>query len=129
MRDTGRAFLHNRRREIRSRMKMFASNRGAVYLGIAGGLLVASGGMFGAYLVTTSKDKSAHAATSPARSEKPGATLDLEPALTAEVEVVAAAQKTRLRWSELGAVPDEAELRRAKGSVAELAKTGTIPLR
>jgi vancomycin resistance protein YoaR len=109
-------------------MKMLSRNRGSVYLGVAGGLLVASGGLFGAYLVTASKDKAAHAATNPAPQQE-GATLDLEPALTTTVEVDVAGQKTSLRWSELGAVPDDQELPRARGTIADLAKAGRLPLR
>src|SRR6185503_13567745 len=89
-------------------------NRGSVYLGISGGLLVAAGAMFGAYLVTSHRDSSAHAANAPATpgSAKAAAAsqADLDAALAAEVQVVAAGKKLPMRWSDLGAVVDPAEV-------------------
>jgi vancomycin resistance protein YoaR len=108
-------------------------NRGSVYLGIAGGLLVAAGAMFGAYLVTAHRDGSAHAANAPAPGSAKAGTpaagpADLDAALATEVQVVAAGKKLAMRWSELGAVVDTAEAGKAGGSVAELAKAGRLPL-
>jgi len=111
------------------------SNRGSVYLGIAGGLLVAAGGMFGAYFVTTHRDQDAHAANAQPRpadgdsaATHAGAVADLEAALATDVEVVAAGQKTRLHWSDLGAVVDADEASRVTGNLADLARTGRVPL-
>jgi vancomycin resistance protein YoaR len=112
-----------------------SGNRGSVYLGIAGGLLVAAGGMFGAYFVTTHRDQRAHAATespAPVKGKDgvvPAGALDLDAALAREVEVIAAGQKTRVRWADLGAVPDTDELTRARGSLEDLAKAGRLPIK
>jgi vancomycin resistance protein YoaR len=106
-------------------------SRGSVYLGIAGGFLVASGGMFGAYFVTEHRGQAAHAATSKKQPliDTGAATLDVDDALSREVDVVASTQKTRLRWSDLGAVVDDVEAATARGSHEQLAKSGRIPLR
>jgi vancomycin resistance protein YoaR len=87
-------------------------NRGSVYLGIAGGLLVAAGAMFGAYLVTSHRDSSAHAANAPAPAKTGAAAsqADLDAALAAEVQVTAAGKTLAMRWSDLGAVVDTAEV-------------------
>jgi vancomycin resistance protein YoaR len=112
------------------------ANRGSVYLGIAGGLLVAAGGMFGAYFVTQHKAGEARAATAAPTAKADGSAtggsggaLDLDAALAREVEVVAAGQKARLRWSELGVVVDADEVPRATGGLDALAAAGRVPLR
>lgn len=107
-------------------------NRGSVYLGVAGGLLVLSGALFGAYLVTAHRDTSAHAASGPplVTPGAKGATAasDLDAALAAPVEIVAGGKHLPMRWSDLGAIVDTAEASRVGGSVAELAKAGRLPL-
>src|SRR5688572_23295418 len=66
------------------------ANRGSVYLGIAGGLLVAAGGMFGAYFVTQHKAGEARAATAAPTAKADGSAtggsggaLDLDSAIAA----------------------------------------------
>jgi vancomycin resistance protein YoaR len=105
---------------------------GAVYLGLSGGLLVASAVLGGAYVLFG--DKPAAAAATTARSSEPVKAAPTDPTMAAildrEVEVKAGALGQTLRWRELGVVLDERELARTgAGDVAALASAGSLPLR
>jgi vancomycin resistance protein YoaR len=123
-----------------------STQRGAVLLGLAGGLLVAAGGLSGAYYVLSTRS-SAHAATlapstsglAEARSPKPEAqapastSAALAAVLARPVEVTTASGKISVPWSQLGAEVDPDELDRAStatdADVAALAAKGSLPIR
>ncbi len=82
-----------------------SGQRGAVLLGIAGGMLVVAGGFVGAYYMTGSRNV-ANAATTPAA--EPGAAptaakKDISPLLAKTVELKTTTGSTTLTWAELGA--------------------------
>jgi vancomycin resistance protein YoaR len=108
--------------------------KGAVLLGVAGGLIVVAGGFAAAYFVLG--ELGAHAATSgppapavaapePARPA-PGAVADY---LRREVELATPRGAVALTWAALGAEIDDAEVGRARGDLAALARAGSLPLR
>jgi len=103
----------------------------AVYLGLAGGLLVAASGMIGAYVVTAGRgQRFAHTAGTPASgAAAAGSRPDVEQALARDVEVIVLGQRLRMRWADLGAEIDDDALARAHGSIDDLAQKGRVPLR
>ena len=83
--------------------------RGAVLMGIAGGMLVVAGGFVGAYYMTGSRNV-ANAATQPeAGGSKPTAKADAA-LLGKSVELKTSTGSTTLTWAELGATVDESGL-------------------
>jgi vancomycin resistance protein YoaR len=110
------------------------SDGGAVYLGLSGGLLVASAVLGGAYWLLGDQPAVAAAATTTARPAEVATPAPANPMMAAvldrEVEVKAGALTQTLRWSELGVVVDDRELARTgAGDVAALARDGSLPLR
>src|SRR5512145_3201399 len=94
---------------------------GAVYLGLAGGLFVASAVLGGAYFFLGTSSSVAVAATgqrpaapegSAAAALSGSAASALDAMLAAEVEIKAGAVSHRLRWSELGVEADPDQLER-----------------
>ena len=112
---------------------------GAVYLGLAGGLFVASAVLGGAYFFLGTSSSVAIAATesrpaapegSAAAALSGSAASALDAMLAAEVEVKAGAVSHHLRWSELGVEADPDQLERlGKSDAAGLAAAGALPLR
>jgi vancomycin resistance protein YoaR len=94
--------------------------------------MVAAGGMFGAYAVTSQQGREGHG-DRPQSASGDGKvaprTADLDAALAAEVELDAAGVKSRLRWNELGAVIDTDELARTIAKLDAVARAGRLPLR
>jgi vancomycin resistance protein YoaR len=83
--------------------------RGAVLMGIAGGMLVVAGGFVGAYYMTGSRNV-ANAATQPeAGGTKPTSKADAA-LLGKSVELKTSTGSTKLTWAELGATVDDAGL-------------------
>ncbi|MBP6628217.1 MAG: VanW family protein [Kofleriaceae bacterium] len=116
--------------------------RGGLLLGLGGALLATSAGMFTAYAVTQGQPATAHAAVGPSARARPpgphdgavaGSAGPVDPSLAALLEravtVSAAGQTVSLRWSELGAVVDEAEVGRAGADLAALEARGALPIR
>ncbi|HEY4244093.1 MAG TPA: VanW family protein [Kofleriaceae bacterium] len=108
--------------------------RGAVLLGLAGGMLVVAGGFVGAYYVLDTKSEAVAATQSahdaPAKSHESAPSGALDASLKKTVEIVAAGSTTKLTWAELGAVADPAEgtmrLDRDKATKALLALKAKI---
>ncbi len=125
--------------------------RGSLYFGVAGGLLVAAGGLAAGYFAM---GKDAKAATTSARAKDTGSgsasaaatPVDADPAARAlaqkidehlahTVTVHAGKADVALRWSDLGAVVDHDDLpfaaKRARGGdpVAALITAGALPVR
>jgi vancomycin resistance protein YoaR len=125
-----------------------SNQRGAVLLGLAGGLLVAAGGLSGAYYVVATRSE-AHAATvapsqqpvgdrgarTPAATAAPAATGSkaLAAVLARSVDVTSAGGSVAVPWSELGAEIDPDEIDRAPtqtdADIAALAAKGSLPIR
>jgi len=111
------------------------TDSGAVYLGLAGGLFVASAVLGGAYFFLGNDGATASAATAEPRAPEPpalrgSAASALDAALAAEVEVKAGAITHRMRWSELGIEADPDELSRlGENDAAALARSGALPVR
>ncbi len=82
--------------------------RGAVLLGIAGGMLVVAGGFVGAYYMTGSRNV-ANAATGRESGGKPVAKGDSS-LLGKSIELKTSTGSTKLTWAELGAIVDETGL-------------------
>jgi len=80
-----------------------SGQRGAVLLGIAGGMLVVAGGFVGAYYMTGSRNV-ASAATPD--SSKPASTKATSALLGQAIELKTATGSTKLTWQELGATTD-----------------------
>ncbi len=115
-----------------------ARQRGAIMLGIAGGMLVAAGGLTGAYyVVATRSEARAATVTQPPANDKvhPGATAS--PALTAllakQVEVTATGTTEKLTWADLGIEVDPGELARITADTADqltaLGAKAALPVR
>jgi vancomycin resistance protein YoaR len=109
------------------------ADRGAVYLGLAGGLFVASAVLGGAYVLLGNEPAQAATMSSeprPAAALRGSAASAIEAALAAEVDVKAGAITHRMRWNELGVEPDPDELSRlGDGDAAALARLGALPVR
>ena len=122
-----------------------SKQRGAVLLGLAGGLLVTAGGLSGAYYVVATRSE-ARAATRPATPESSAGDSKGSPAPTGApgskalaavmartVDVVTPSGTVTLPWSELGVEADPDELDRAAtqtdAEVSALAAKGSLPLR
>ncbi len=91
-----------------------APQRGAVLLGIAGGMLVVAGGFVGAYFIAGGSQSVASAATDPDKhAEQPTAPKaksgDVKPLLSHEVALTVGDVTVKRTWSELGAEPDPDE--------------------
>lgn len=83
--------------------------RGAVLMGIAGGMLVVAGGFVGAYYMTGSRNV-ANAATQPEAGGTKAAPKADAALLGKSVELKTSTGSTKLTWAELGATVDEAGL-------------------
>ena len=116
-----------------------SKQRGAVLLGLAGGLLVAAGGLSGAYYVVATRSE-ASAATRRAEpvvdhgaAATGAAGKGLAAVLGRTVDIVTASGKITLTWAELGVEVDPDEVGRAPtttdAEIAALAATGSLPLR
>ena len=101
-----RVLVMVRRNQMSSGSGTRSGQRGAVLLGIAGGMLVVAGGFVGAYYMTGSRNV-ANAATTPAEpgasapAAKPG--NDVSALLAKTVELKTTTGSSKLTWAELGA--------------------------
>jgi vancomycin resistance protein YoaR len=109
--------------------------RGSIYFGLAGGLFLASGALFGTYLVMRSDGTpTAEASTTAAPAEV--ATPEVTEAVTAylaePVEVVIGASKATMHWADLGVSADPALVKqvRAGGNdvLAAARAAGAMPV-
>ena len=113
-----------------------SKQRGAVLLGLAGGMLLVAGGFAGAYYVLGAKAE-ARAATPPvtAKAAAPAAaptaasTTPWVAFVSRDVEVKTAGATAHLHWSDLGIEVDPDEVGRASGDAAALGAKGSIPVR
>ncbi|MDB4957656.1 MAG: VanW family protein [Myxococcales bacterium] len=116
------------------------TQRGAVLIGLAGGMLVVSGGLAASYYVVATRSEARAATITPAPSnEKPASvSKDISPALRAftarSVDVKTVGGVAKLTWGELGIEVDPSEIGRAGSAVSEsdlasLAKQGSIPVK
>jgi len=112
-----------------------SKQRGAVLLGIAGGMLVVAAGFTGAYYVVGTRSVASAANAPSAGPSEPvragGAPQNVTALLSRQVEVKTASGTTKLTWAELGIEidPDEAGRIPASADVATLAAKGSIPVR
>ncbi len=122
-------------------MSSRTSQRGSIYLGLAGGLFVASGALVGASFVLGGDARAAGtgagAGTTEARAGADAVDLRalVERQLGEVVDVTIAGRTVALRWSELGVQVDDAELAHAAGRAASdepigaLRGAGALPVR
>ncbi len=109
-----------------------SKQRGAVLLGVAGGMLVVAAGFAGAYYVVGNRNV-ANAATTKAPDEpaRGAAPQNLSALLSREVEVKSANGTVKLTWAELGVEVDADEAARlpAGSDLGSLAAKGAVPVR
>jgi vancomycin resistance protein YoaR len=109
-----------------------SQQRGAILIGLAGGMLVIAGGLVGAYYVVGTKSVAA-AETKPAEpfgqspQPAPSGKIDVASVLARGVELKTATGTTKLTWAELGAEPNPDE--GGAGSIDALAAKGSLPVR
>ena len=111
-----------------------SKQRGAILLGLAGGMLVVAGGFAGAYYVLGTKSVASAATTPQATSESPAAPAaqprDVSSLLSKQVNLKAGGVTAQLTWAELGAESDPDEAARAGTTdLGTLAAKGQIPVR
>ncbi len=115
-----------------------ARQRGAILLGIAGGMLVAAGGLTGAYyVVATRSEARAATVTQPPATDRlhPGATASaaLTALLAQPVDVTANGTTEKLTWADLGVEVDPDELARVTaetaGQLSALGAKAALPVR
>jgi len=114
-------------------------DRGSIYLGVSGALLGLSGLLAAAYFLVGGEPSTASAATSERRQDAGPPVADdgglgkaVETALAGDVSVSAGAITERMRWSDLGAVVDPADLARAgrrSHDLDALRKAGALPVK
>src|SRR5262245_40937363 len=114
-------------------------DRGSIYLGVSGALLGLSGLLGAAYFLLGGESSTASAATSERRQDAGPPVEDdgglgkaVETALAGDVAVSAGSITERMRWSDLGAVVDAADLARAarrSHDLDALRKAGALPVK
>lgn len=108
------------------------AQRGAVLLGIAGGMIVVAGGLVGGYFVLGNRSV-ASAASAPPTGPTPAVAAppqSLSALLAREVTLKTASGASTLTWAELGVEVDPEEAARVPGAdLAALAARGSIPVR
>lgn len=112
---------------------------GSIYLGLAGGLFVAAGGLVGAYFVLGGDARAAGTAARTVDAAADPDVADLRALVARQldqpVEVKIAGRAVTLRWSELGVTVDDADLAHARRRVASdeplgaLREAGALPVR
>ena len=116
-----------------------SKQRGAVLLGLAGGMLLVASGFGAAYYVLGNKAEARAAALPPAGAPtKPdvqapaptaAATSGWSGYVAREVEVKTAGAAAHLHWSDLGIEVDPNEVGRVSGDATALGAKGSIPVR
>lgn len=116
------------------------TQRGAVLLGLAGGMLVVSGGLAASYYVvaTRSEARAATPSKSIEKADKASVNADVSAALRAfpsrSVDVKTVGGIAKITWAELGIEVDPSEVGRAGSAqsdadLAALGKQGSIPVK
>ncbi|MBS1118648.1 MAG: VanW family protein [Deltaproteobacteria bacterium] len=110
-----------------------AKQRGAIWLGVAGGMVVVAAGFIAAYFAVGSRSVASAATTTPTQPEpvRGLAPQNMSAWLSRDVEVKTANGTTKLTWAELGIEVDADEAGRLPGGadLASLAAKGSLPVR
>src|SRR5689334_6651123 len=120
----------------RGRTPHRTAQRGAVLLGLAGGMIVVAGGFVGGYFVIGGNRGVASAASTPPTETRPAAAIgapvpdSLTALLAREVTLKTASGTAKVTWAELGLELDPDEAARVSGAdLASLATRGSLPVR
>ncbi len=112
--------------------------RGALLLGLAGGMLVVSGGLAASYYVVATRSEARAATRQATPAAEARASSDVSKALAAfparSVEVKAAGATMKMTWADLGIAVDADEVGRggaaqSDADLAALGNKGSIPVR
>ncbi|MBX3162375.1 MAG: VanW family protein [Deltaproteobacteria bacterium] len=103
--------------------------RGAVLLGLAGGMLVVSAGFVGGYYVLGTRSVANAATNAPAATQmRTGAPQGTAEILATEVDLVTPHGAYKVTWADLGAEVDDEEGKRVSGDAASLGPKASIPI-
>jgi len=106
--------------------------RGAVLLGVAGGMLVVAGGLAGAYYTVATRSEARAATTTSEPEQVAGGAVSAQSVsalLGKTVAVKTGGADAKLTWAELGVEVDPGELARASGDLGALAAKGSLPVK
>src|SRR5512135_3562439 len=76
--------------------------RGAVLLGVAGGMLVVAGGLAGGYYVVGTRSEAQAATATPAKAPEPGKAQPSADVAAKSVDIKIGAVTTKMTWAALG---------------------------